>query len=82
MLPPSCVGHPPRVLLVTAEQPLECSTAVAQWLGARAMRNRLVYAQRHGWSLYWNTDTVDPTFAGIKENAMWNKASSSEHASC
>lgn len=40
---------PPRVLMVTAEPPSECSTATAQWLGSRAMRNRVVYAQRQGW---------------------------------
>ena len=69
----ACERMPPRVLLVTSEQPTECSTATAQWLNGRAMRNRLHYAQRHGWKLYWNTDTVDPDYAGIKENAMWNK---------
>lgn len=69
-----CERTPPRVLLVTAEQPTECSTATAQWLNGRAMRNRLHYVQRHGWKLYWCTDTVDPEYAGIKENPMWNKA--------
>jgi len=71
--PLSCALKPPRVLMVTAEQPMECSTATAQWLGARSMRNRLTYCQRHRWQLYWNTDTVDPTYAGIVENPMWNK---------
>jgi hypothetical protein len=70
----SCVHTPPRVLLVTAEQPTECSTAAAQWLGARAMRNRMQYAQQHGYKLYWNTDNVDPTYPGIQESGMWNKA--------
>jgi hypothetical protein len=69
----SCVRTPPRVLLVTAEQPTECSTAAAQWLGARAMRNRMQYAQAHGYKLYWNTDNVDPTYPGIQESGMWNK---------
>ena len=69
----ACQRVPPRVLLVTSEQPQECSTATAQWLNGRAMRNRLNYAQRHGWKLFWWTDTVDPDYAGIKENAMWNK---------
>jgi len=69
----ACEHTPPRVLLVTAEQPTECSTATAQWLNGRAMRNRLHYVQRHGWKLYWCTDTVDPNYAGIKENPMWNK---------
>jgi xyloglucan 6-xylosyltransferase len=69
----ACGRAPPRVLLVTAEQPTECSTATAQWLAGRSMRNRLQYAQRHGWQLYWNSDVVDPQFPGILENAMWNK---------
>jgi hypothetical protein len=43
----------PRLLVVTAEQPTECSTAAAQWLGSRAMRNRMQYAQAHGYQLYW-----------------------------
>ncbi len=64
---------PPRVLIVTAEQPTECSTTAAQWLGARAMRNRLHYAQEHAYKLYWFTDIVDPDYKGIQENAMWNK---------
>ena len=63
----------PRVLIVTAEQPTECSTTAAQWLGARAMRNRLQYAQEHGYKLYWSTEIVDPDYKGIQENAMWNK---------
>ena len=79
--PSACARSPPRVLLVTAEQPMECSTATAQWLGARSMRNRMVYAQRHRWQLYWNTDTVDPTYPGIMENAMWNKARCCERGS-
>ena len=66
-------NQPPRVLIVTAEQPTECSTTAAQWLGARAMRNRLQYAQEHAYKLYWSTDIVDPDFKGIQENAMWNK---------
>ena len=70
---PDCRRTPPRVLIVTAEQPTECSTTAAQWLGARAMRNRLQYAQEHAYRLYWFTDLVDPDYAGIKESAMWNK---------
>ena len=82
----ACARAPPRVLLVTAEQPSECSTATAQWLGARAMRNRLHYAQRHRWQLYWNTDTVDPEYQRHVEeqkgNAMWNKASRCAASAC
>ena len=70
---PDCRRTPPRVLIVTAEQPTECSTTAAQWLGARAMRNRLQYAQEHAYKLYWSTDIVDPDYKGIQENAMWNK---------
>jgi hypothetical protein len=73
----ACVRTPPRVLIVTAEQPLECSTAAAQWLGARAMRNRMQYAQAHGYQLHWCTDNVDPTYPGSIESGMWNKARSS-----
>ena len=71
-LPPPPAA-PPRVLMVTAEPPSECSSATAQWLGSRAMRNRLVYTQRQGWQLYWCTNTVDPGYPGIQENGMWNK---------
>jgi len=70
---PDCRRTLPRVLIVTAEQPTECSTTAAQWLGARAMRNRLQYAQEHAYKLYWSTDIVDPDYKGIQENAMWNK---------
>ena len=55
---PDCRRTPPRVLIVTAEPPTECSTTTAQWLGARAMRNRLQYAQEHAYKLYWFTDIV------------------------
>ena len=70
----ACARPKPRLMIVTAEQPTECSTATAQWLGARAMRNRMQYAQAHGYTLYWNTDSVDPDYAGTKESGMWNKA--------
>lgn len=50
------------VLIVTAEQPEPCASAEAQWLHARAMRNRVAYAQAHGYRLLWNAEQVDPKY--------------------
>ena len=58
-----------KVMLVTANQPLPCTTRRGDWVMGLALRNKLMYATLHGYKTWWSTELV----SSWDLEAAWNK---------
>ncbi|KAL3929996.1 MAG: hypothetical protein SGPRY_001721 [Prymnesium sp.] len=58
-----------QVMLVTANQPLPCTTRRGDWIMELALRNKLMYATLHGYKTWWSTELV----SAWDLEAAWNK---------
>ena len=56
-------------MLVTANQPLPCTTRRGDWVMGLALRNKLMYATLHGYKTWWSTELV----SSWDLEAAWNK---------
>ena len=45
-------------MVVTANQPLPCTTRRGDWVMGLALRNKLMYATLHGYKMWWSTELV------------------------
>ena len=57
------------VMVVTANQPLPCTTRRGDWVMGLALRNKLMYATLHGYKMWWSTELV----SSWDLEAAWNK---------
>jgi len=57
------------VLMVTANQPLPCTTRRGDWIMELALRNKLMYATLHDYKTWWSTELV----SAWDLEAAWNK---------
>ena len=57
------------VMVVTANQPLPCTTRRGDWVMSLALRNKLMYATLHGYKMWWSTELV----SSWDLEAAWNK---------
>ena len=57
------------VMLVTANQPLPCTTRRGDWIMELALRNKLMYATLHDYKTWWSTELV----SAWDLEAAWNK---------
>ena len=57
------------VMLVTANQPLPCTTRRGDWIMELALRNKLMYATLHKYKTWWSTELV----SAWDLEAAWNK---------
>jgi len=62
-------GSGPSVMLVTANQPLPCTTRRGDWIMELALRNKLMYATLHDYKTWWSTELV----SAWDLEAAWNK---------
>jgi len=60
-------GH--QVMMVTANQPLPCTTRRGDWIMELALRNKLMYATLHDYKTWWSTELV----SAWDLEAAWNK---------
>ena len=44
------------VMMVTANQPLPCTTRRGDWIMELALRNKLMYATLHDYKTWWSTE--------------------------
>jgi len=58
-----------QVMLVTANQPLPCTTRRGDWIMELAVRNKLMYSTLHGYKTWWSTELV----SAWDLEAAWNK---------
>mmetsp|Transcript_25146 Transcript_25146/g.81887 ORF Transcript_25146/g.81887 Transcript_25146/m.81887 type:complete len:839 (+) Transcript_25146:3-2519(+) len=58
-----------RVMMVTANQPLPCTTRRGDWIMELALRNKLMYATLHDYKTWWSTELV----SAWDLEAAWNK---------
>jgi len=56
-------------MLVTANQPLPCTTRRGDWIMELALRNKLMYATLHDYKTWWSTELV----SAWDLEAAWNK---------
>ena len=57
------------VMMVTANQPLPCTTRRGDWIMELALRNKLMYATLHDYKTWWSTELV----SAWDLEAAWNK---------
>ena len=62
-------GNAHSIMLVTANQPLPCTTRRGDWIMELALRNKLMYATAHGYKTWWSTELV----SAWDLEAAWNK---------
>jgi len=62
-------SHGRQVMMVTANQPLPCTTRRGDWIMQLAVRNKLMYATLHGYKTWWSTELV----SAWDLEAAWNK---------
>jgi len=67
--PGSVVQQGSHVMVVTANQPLPCTTRRGDWVMGLALRNKLMYATLHGYKTWWSTELV----SSWDLEAAWNK---------
>lgn len=58
-----------KVMMVTANQPLPCTTRRGDWIMELALRNKLMYATLHDYKTWWSTELV----SAWDLEAAWNK---------
>ena len=58
-----------EVMMVTANQPLPCTTRRGDWIMELALRNKLMYATLHDYKTWWSTELV----SAWDLEAAWNK---------
>ena len=58
-----------QVMMVTANQPLPCTTRRGDWIMELALRNKLMYATVHDYKTWWSTELV----SAWDLEAAWNK---------
>jgi hypothetical protein len=46
----------PSVMMVTANQPLPCTTKHGDWIMELALKNKLMYSTLHGYKTWWSTE--------------------------
>lgn len=67
---PAARGPPgAKVMMVTANQPLPCTTRRGDWIMELALRNKLMYATLHDYKTWWSTELV----SAWDLEAAWNK---------
>ena len=55
-----------KVMLVTANQPLPCTTRRGDWVMGLALRNKLMYATLHGYKTWWSTELVSSSEVPVR----------------